>query len=86
MAGLWEKHQHSDRPHPNGKSAPRPCDFCKKLRLASQGAAIRVAAPHPTMTGIITVAGITHEAIEPQALDDKGLRQVDLLIEWLTAR
>ena len=58
----------------------------QKKEIASQGAAIRVAAPHPTMTGIITVAGITHEAIEPQALGDKGLRQVDLLIEWLTAR
>ena len=58
----------------------------QKTEVASQSTAIRVAAPHPTMTGIITVAGITHEAIEPQALDDKGLRQVDLLIEWLTAR
>ncbi len=58
----------------------------QKKEIASQGAAIRVAAPHPTMTGIITVAGITHEAFEPQALDDKGLRQVDLLIEWLPAR
>ncbi len=58
----------------------------QKTEIASQSTAIRVAAPHPTMTGIITVAGITHEAIEPQALDDKGLRQVDLLIEWLTAR
>ena len=58
----------------------------QKTELASQGAAIRVAAPHPTMTGIITVAGITHEALEPQALDDKGLRQVDLLVEWLTTR
>ena len=58
----------------------------QKTEIASQGTAIRVAAPHPTMTGIITVAGITHEAIDPQALDDKGLRQVDLLIEWLTAR
>ena len=58
----------------------------QKTELVSQGTTIRVAAPHPTMTGIITVAGITHEAIEPQALDDKGLRQVDLLIEWLTTR
>ena len=58
----------------------------QKTEIASQGAALRVAAPHPTMTGIITVAGITHEAIEPQALEDKGLRQVDLLIEWLTSR
>lgn len=58
----------------------------QKTEIASQGAALRVAAPHPTMTGIITVTGITHEAIEPQALDDKGLRQVDLLIEWLTAQ
>ena len=58
----------------------------QKKEIASQGAAIRAAAPHPTMTGIITVAGITHEAIEPQALGDKGLRQVGLLIEWLTAR
>ena len=58
----------------------------QKNEIASQGNALRVAAPHPTMTGIITVAGITHEAIEPQALEDKGLRQVDLLIEWLTSR
>lgn len=36
----------------------------QKAEIASQGAALRVAAPHPTMTGIITVAGITHEAIE----------------------
>ena len=58
----------------------------QKTELASQGAVIRVAAPHPTMTGIITVGGITHEAIEPQALDDNGLRQVDLLVEWLATR
>lgn len=58
----------------------------QKTEINSQGAAIRIAAPHPTMTGIITVGGITHEAIEPQALDDKGLRQVDLLVEWLTSR
>ena len=58
----------------------------QKAEIASQRKTLRVAAPHPTMTGIITVAGITHEAIEPQALDDNGLRQVDLLIEWLTAR
>ena len=58
----------------------------QETEIESQGAAIRVAAPHPTMTGIITVAGSTHEALEPQALDDKGLRQVDLLIEWLTSR
>ena len=58
----------------------------QKKQIVSQSTAIRIAAPHPTMTGIITVAGITHEAIESQALDDKGLRQVDLLIEWLTAR
>lgn len=60
--------------------------FLQKDVDASQGATIRVAVPHPVMTGIITVAGITHEAIEPQAIDDKGLRQVDLLIEWLTAQ
>ncbi len=58
----------------------------QKNELASQSKTIRVAAPHPTMTGIITVAGITHEAIEQQVLDDRGLRQVDLLIEWLTSR
>ncbi len=58
----------------------------QKTEIPSQGAAIRIAAPHPTMTGLISVAGITHEAIEPQALDDKGLRQVDLLVEWLTSR
>jgi predicted phosphodiesterase len=58
----------------------------QKTEIASQSKTLRVAAPHPTMTGIITVAGITHEAIEPQALEDKGLRQVDLLIEWLTTR
>ena len=58
----------------------------QKAELAPQGNIIRVAAPHPTMTGIITVAGITHKAIESQALEDKGLRQVDLLIEWLTSQ
>lgn len=58
----------------------------QKNEIVSQSNIIRVAAPHPTLTGIITVAGITHEAIETQALDDKGLRQVDLLIEWLTSR
>ena len=60
--------------------------FLKRTEHASQEAILRVAAPHPTMTGIITVAGITHEAIEPQALEDKGLRQVDLLVEWLTSQ
>ena len=58
----------------------------QETEIESQGAAIRVAAPHPTMTGIITVSGSTHEALEPQGLDDKGLRQVDLLIEWLTSQ
>ena len=58
----------------------------QKTEIASQSKTLRVAAPHPTMTGIITVAGITHEAIEPQALTDKGLRQVDLLIEWLASQ
>ena len=51
--------------------------FLRKTESASQGSVFRLAAPHPTMTGIITVAGITHEAIEPQAIGDKGLRQVD---------
>ena len=60
--------------------------FLQKTESSSQGPVFRLAAPHPTMTGIITVAGITHEAIEPQALDDNGLRQVDLLVEWLTTR
>ena len=70
---------------PVAKVLPVPA-FLKRTEDASQGATLRVAAPHPTMTGIITVAGITHEAIEPQALDDEGLRQVDLLVEWLTTR
>ena len=60
--------------------------FLQKTESSSQGPIFRLAAPHPTMTGIITVAGITHEAIEPQAIGNKGLRQVDLLIEWLTTR
>ena len=60
--------------------------FLRKAENTSSGPIFRLAAPHPTMTGIIAVAGITHEAIEPQAIDDKGLRQVDLLIEWLTTR
>ncbi|MCZ6677924.1 MAG: hypothetical protein O7E52_11810 [Candidatus Poribacteria bacterium] len=47
---------------------------------------IRIAAPHPNITDIISMAGLTYDAIEPQALDDEGLRQVDLLIEWLSAR
>ena len=58
----------------------------QKTEVGSQSKTLRVAAPHPTMTGIIIVAGLTHEAIEPQALEDKGLRQVDLLIEWLASR
>ena len=58
----------------------------QKTERATQNAAIRIAAPHPTMTGILAVGGVTHEAIEPQAIDDKGLRQVDLLVEWLTAQ
>lgn len=60
--------------------------FLRKTENASQGRVFRFAAPHPTMTGIMTVAGITHDALEPQAIDDKGLRQVDLLIEWLTSQ
>ncbi len=60
--------------------------FLRKTENSSSDPIFRLAAPHPTMTGIMTVAGITHEAIEPQAIDDKGLRQVDLLIEWLTTR
>lgn len=58
----------------------------QKSEDASQGTALRVAAPHPIMTGIITVAGVTHQAFEPQSVEDKGLRQVDLLVEWLTSR
>ncbi len=60
--------------------------FLRRTESTSQSSVFRLAAPHPTMTGIITVAGITHEAIEPQAIGDKGLRQVDVLIEWLTTR
>ena len=60
--------------------------FLRKTESLSQGRVFRLAAPHPTMTGILAVAGITHDAFEPQAIDDKGLRQVDLLIEWLTSR
>lgn len=60
--------------------------FLRKTENSSSGPVFRLAAPHLTMTGIMTVAGITHEAIEPQAIGDKGLRQVDLLIEWLTTR
>jgi predicted phosphodiesterase len=60
--------------------------FLRKTESTSQGRVFRLAAPHPTMTGIMTVASIRHDALEPQAIDDKGLRQVDLLIEWLTSR
>lgn len=60
--------------------------FLRKTENSSSGSVFRLAAPHPTMTGIMAVAGITHEAVEPQAVDEKGLRQVDLLIEWLTTR
>ena len=60
--------------------------FLRKTENSSSGPVFRLAAPHPTMTGIMTVAGITHEAIEPQAVDEKGLRQVDLLIEWLSSQ
>jgi hypothetical protein len=29
------------------------------------------------------MTGITHEAIEPQAIDDPGFREVDLVTAWL---
>ena len=44
---------------------------------------LRVATSHPTVTHIVALTGITHEAIEPQAFDDPGLREVDLVAAWL---
>ena len=43
----------------------------------------RVATSHPTVTHILALTGITHEAIEPQAVDDPGFREVDLVTAWL---
>ena len=44
---------------------------------------LRVATTHQTVTHIVALTGITHEAIEPQAFDDPGLREVDLVAAWL---
>ena len=44
---------------------------------------LRIAAPHPNITNIIAWADVTYEAVEPQPPEDSGLRQIDLLIQWL---
>ena len=44
---------------------------------------LRIAAPHPYMGGIIQHGGLSYTAVEPQAIDQPGLREVDLLVEWL---
>ena len=61
-------------------------DLLKQLPVPLDKDHIRIAAPHPNITYIINYAGLTCDAVEPQALDEKGLRQVNLLIEWLNAR
>ena len=55
-------------------------------QLTTHGDPVRIAAPQSMVTNIIALAGLTHAALEPQRPDEKGLRQVDLLMEWLRAR
>ncbi|NKB65845.1 MAG: hypothetical protein GKR89_02175 [Candidatus Latescibacteria bacterium] len=47
---------------------------------------LRIAAPHPYMGGIIQHGGLSYTAVEPQSIDQPGLREVDLLAEWLAGR
>ena len=70
---------------PIAKVAPVHARLIKPL-VTSDNAYIRIAAPHPRISDIISLAGLTYEAVEPQALDDEGLRQVDLLIDWLRSQ
>ena len=46
----------------------------------------RVAASHPAIATIIGFTGIAYEAIEPQAIDEAGLREVDIVRAYLTNR
>ena len=50
------------------------------------GAYARVAVDQPATAGLIASAGITYETLEPQAIDQPGLREVDLVREWLRRR
>ena len=47
---------------------------------------VRIAAPQSMATTIIGFTGLTYEALEPQRVDEPGLRQVGLLMEWLKGR
>jgi hypothetical protein len=47
---------------------------------------VRIAAPQSMATTIIGFTGLTYEALEPQRVDESGLRQVGLLMEWLKGR
>ena len=44
---------------------------------------IRVAVDQPATSGLIASAGITYLALEPQGIDEPGLREVDLVRRWL---
>jgi hypothetical protein len=54
--------------------------------LAPTGDPVRIATTQSMATTIIGVTGLTHASLEPQRPDETGLRQVDLLMEWLKAR
>ena len=44
---------------------------------------VRVVTTQSMATTIIGQLGLTYEVQEPQKVDEKGIRQVDLLLEWL---
>lgn len=47
------------------------------------GDVVRVAVDQARTAGIIANAQITYAALEPQAIDDAGLRELDLVKRWL---
>jgi hypothetical protein len=47
---------------------------------------VRIGLTQSRATSIIGFTGLTHASLEPQAADKPGLRQVDLLLEWLRNR
>lgn len=54
--------------------------------LMAHGDPVRIAATQSVATTIIGFTDLTHAAMAPQRPDENGLRQVDLLLEWLRAR
>ncbi|MSS70132.1 MAG: hypothetical protein EXS64_01435 [Candidatus Latescibacteria bacterium] len=58
----------------------------KLTPVAFQGESLRIGVPHPTVPQVLAWAGLTYRAIEPQGIGDYGLREVDLLVDWLKGR